>query len=413
MSRTGPAVRYRRLARTALVVAGVLGTVLGTAAPAVAHGADAPAGTDYRTGITGVAPARDGVSVRAIEAGARLELTNRSDRPVEVIGYSGEPYLRVGPDGAFENVHSPATYLNRTIAGGTVLPAEADPQAAPQWRRIAEEPTVRWHDRRALWREAEPPAQVRAAPDRVHRVRDWVIPLRDGTEPAELRGTLDWVPPPDPYPWWVGVTVGLLAVGALGLVPAGTRAGARALAGIGGLLAAGGLAAGVLIIGREVDAGAEGVGGVLVGLLSGQIWPLLTGLGALVAGGYALARRPAADFTLALAGTCLALFAGIGNAAVFTRSVVPVPWPAQSARILTALLLAAGAGAAAAGILRLRTAAAAAAAAAEAGSGRAAEGAADTAEGRAEGAADTAAEAGTVGDAGTVGGEPAAVRAGG
>ncbi|WP_428961643.1 hypothetical protein [Micromonospora fluostatini] len=356
---------WRGLARTVLVLAGVLAGTVAGAVPAGAHGADAPAGTDYRTEVTGVFPARPGVTVRAIEAGARLELTNHGDRPVEVMGYSGEPYLRVGPDGAFENVRSPATYLNRTIAGGGVLPPEADPAAQPQWRLVDRAPTVRWHDRRTLWREAGPPPEVRAAPDREHRVRDWAVPLRDGdgaggpaaTEPVEIRGTLDWVPPPDPYPWWVGVTLGLLAVGGLGLLPAGTRAGARALAGLGGLLAAGGLAAGVVIVGRELDAGAGGVGGVLVGLLSGQVWPLLTGLGALAAGGYALARRPAADFVLALAGTCLALFAGVGNVAAFARSVLPSPWPTQSVRVLTAVVLVAGAGAAAAGIFRLRAAA--------------------------------------------------------
>ncbi|WP_434743087.1 hypothetical protein [Micromonospora sp. SH-82] len=353
----------RRSGRLVLVLAGVLATLVGTAVPAAAHGADAPAGTDYRTEVTGVFPDLPGVRVRPIEAGARLELTNVGDRDVEVIGYFGEPYLRVGPEGAFENLRSPATYLNRTIAGGALLPPEADPAAAPTWRRIDDSPTVQWHDRRALWREEGPPAQVRAAPDREHRVRDWAVPIRHddgmgGSEEGEIRGTLDWVPPPDPYPWWVGATLGLLAVGALGLVPAGTRNGARALAGIGGLLALGGLAAGVTIVGREVDAGATGPTGVLVGLLSGQIWALLTGLGALVAGWYAVRRRPGADFVLALAGTCLALFAGIGSATVLTRSIVPSPWPGEVVRAMTVLVLVAGAGAAAAGILRLRAAAA-------------------------------------------------------
>ena len=72
---------------------------------------------------------------------------------------------------------------------------------------------------------------------------------------------------------------------------------------------------------------------MLVGLLAGQIWSLLTGLGAVAAGGYALARRPAADFAVALAGACLALFAGVANAAVLARAVAPVPWsPAAGAR---------------------------------------------------------------------------------
>ncbi|TWH68705.1 hypothetical protein [Micromonospora olivasterospora] len=202
---------------------------------------------------------------------------------------------------------------------------------------------------------------MRADPTREQRVRDWVVPLRDGAEPVEIRGTLDWVPPPDPYPWSVAATLGFLAVAAAGLLAAGTTAGARALAAVGGLLAAGGVAALTLTVGRELDAGATGPTGVLAGLLSGGVWALLTGLGAVAAGGYALARRPAADFALALAGACLALFVGVTNAAALARSVPPVPWPAGLARLLVVLVLATGAGATAAGLLRLRATARAAA----------------------------------------------------
>ncbi|MEK8107816.1 hypothetical protein NKG94_27450 [Micromonospora sp. M12] len=92
---------------------------------------------------------------------------------------------------------------------------------------------------------------------------------------------------------------------------------------------------------------------MLVGLLSGQIWSLLTGLGAIAAGWYALSRRPAADFVVALAGACLALFAGVANAAVFTRSIAPVPWSPEIARVMVAVALITGAGATLAGILRL------------------------------------------------------------
>ncbi|WP_309227324.1 hypothetical protein, partial [Micromonospora thermarum] len=340
--------------RAGLVLAGTVAATLALAAPAAAHGADAPDGTDYRTEVSAVTPARAGLSVRAVEAGARLELTNTGDRPVEVIGYSGEPYLRVGPDGVYENRRSPATYLNRTLAGDTRIPTEADPAAPPDWRRIDGSTTVRWHDQRALWRESAPP-QVRAAPDREHRVRDWVVPLRAGGEPLEIRGTLDWVPPPDAYTWWVAATLGLLAVGALGLLPAGSVPGGRALAVLGGLLVAGGVAGVTYSVGRELDAGADGIGPLLLGLLGGQVWPLLTGLGAIAAGAYALARRPAADFAVALAGACLALFAGVANAAVFARAVAPVPWSPTTARLLVAAALITGTGALAAGALRLHS----------------------------------------------------------
>ncbi len=341
------------LTRAGLLLAGTVTTLLATAAPAAAHGADAPNGTDYRAEVTAVTPARPELRVRLVEAGARLELTNTGSEPVEVIGYSGEPYLRIGPDGVFENTRSPATYLNRTIAGDTVLPAEVDPAAAPQWRRVDGGTTARWHDQRALWREPGPPARVRVAPDREHRVRDWVVPLRAADGPVEIRGTLDWVPPPDAYTWWVAVTLGALAVGAAGLLPAASAPGRRALAGLGGLLAAGGVAAVVLTVGRVLDAGAEGIGTVLAGLLTGPVWGLLTGLGAVAAGGWALTRRAGVDFVVALAGACLALFAGVTNAAAFTRAVPPVPWSATAARVLVVLVVVAGAGALAAAVLRL------------------------------------------------------------
>lgn len=340
------------LRRVGLVVTAALVALLAPAGPAFAHGADAPDATDYRAEVTGLTPARSELTIRTVEAGARLELINGTGRDVEVLGYSGEPYLRVGPNGVYENTRSPATYLNRTISGDTQLPPEADPAATPVWRRISGGQSVRWHDQRALWLESAPPAQVAADPERRHRVRDWVVPLRDGDATVEVRGTLDWMPPPDAYPWWVAATLGFLAIGAAGLAPAGSRA----LRGVGVLLALGGATAVAFTVGRELDAGAEGLGGVLLGLLSGQTWALLTGLGAIAAGGYALARREAADFALALAGACLALFAGFANLAVLSRSVVPLPWPATSARVMVVLILATGAGAVAAGILRLHAA---------------------------------------------------------
>ncbi|WBB88938.1 hypothetical protein [Verrucosispora sp. WMMC514] len=350
------------LARAGLLFAGTITAILATAAPALAHGADAPNGTDYRVTVT--AAGHPDLRVRVIEAGARLELTNTGATPVEVIGYSGEPYLRIGPDGVYENSRSPATYLNRTLVGDTALPAEADPAAEPRWHRVDGGTTARWHDQRALWREAEPPAQVRAAPDREHRVRDWVVPLRGADGPAEIRGTLDWVPPPDAYTWWVVTVVGVLAVGALGVLPAASGPGRRALAALGGLLIVGGAAAVAVALGRTLDAGAQGPGGVLAGLLTGPVWTLLTGLAAIVVGtraatGVAASSAPRShvDFLVALAGVCLALFAGVTNIAGFSRAVLPTPWPPTVARTLVVLVMVAGAGALAAALLRLHTAA--------------------------------------------------------
>src|SRR5215468_462321 len=162
------------LSRRLVAVLGVaVACLLATAAPASAHAADAPDATNYRTTITGLTPALPGVEVRAIEAGARLELTNTSSRTVEVLGYSNEPYLDVRPDGVYQNTNSPATYLNATLNGGVVPPANADPTAPPVWQKISDTPTARWHDKRARWAQLQPPPAVAADPGDPHRIADW------------------------------------------------------------------------------------------------------------------------------------------------------------------------------------------------------------------------------------------------
>jgi len=364
------------LMRLAGVVAAL---VLLPAAPAWAHGADAPDGTDYRTVVTEVTPAMPGLSVRAVEAGARLELTNRTGTTVEVLGYQNEPYLEVRPDGVYENVRSPAVYLNATLTGSAALPPGTDPTSPPEWRRASTAPVVRWHDHRTHWMESAPPPEVAADPTREHRIRDWVVPLRTGVSTMEARGTLDWVPPPSPGVWWAGTVLAALAVAGLGLagrfrslsaratrpgtapwddgspvVPVGGRAAAVARAASAGLLVVAGAAAIGYAVGRELDAGNDAVGAMVRGLFAGQIWAVLTALAAVAAAGYALRRRAAADFALAMAGACVAIFGGAANAAAFGTGVVPVPWPPTAGRLVLAMVIAAGAGVAAAAVLRMR-----------------------------------------------------------
>jgi hypothetical protein len=333
------------------------------AGPAHAHGADAPSASNYRSEVVAVTPPLAGVRVRVVEAGARLELVNERDRPVQVLGYSGEPYLEIRPDGVYENVHSPATYLNQSLAGDAEVPAVADPTAPPSWRRVSGKPVARWHDHRAAWMAGRPPPAVATDPGRTHRVAEWVVPLRDGTSIVDVSGTLDWLPPPSPWPWWSAILLGAGAVALLGLPrsPRSGRAVARVLA--AGSLAAGGVAL-AYAAGRELDAGAAHAGEVLLGLAGRQPLAVLAGLAA-VAAGVLVLRRPGrgatdpsggGDFGLALAAGCVALFAGVTNAAAFTRSVLPVPWDPTLGRVAIAGVVAAGLGIAGAAALRLRAA---------------------------------------------------------
>jgi hypothetical protein len=189
-------------ARRALRVA-VAGAVLvvATAGPAAAHviGTGAQP-TNYRTAVRGIEPAVPGLEARNL-TGDRLELVNGTGEEVLVLGYRLEPYLRVGPDGAFENRRSPSAYTNRFRTAPTSIPPEYDPQAAPEWRRIGDGPTVSWHDHRAHWTGPDPPA-VTANPRAMQLVvPDWQVPLRQGDRTMVVHGAIAWIPGPSPWPW--------------------------------------------------------------------------------------------------------------------------------------------------------------------------------------------------------------------
>jgi hypothetical protein len=261
-----------------------------------------------------------GLSVTAVEAGARLELTNGTGRTIEVLGYSGEPYLEVRPDGTYENVHSPAAYLNRTLAGDTPVPADADPAAPPQWRRVSGDRTVRWHDRRTHWLGDGLPPPAAADPGREHRIRDWVVPLRQEASTFEVRGTLDYLPPPAAWLWWLGT-----ALVALMAFAAWRWAGVVAGAGL--------IAYGVL---RSLEATPPVVtfAAGLIGLLS-VFWR-------------------GSPFALTLTGIVVAVFGGLIETGVFLAAVVPAAGPYWLARTAVMVAVGAGLGMAAAGGIRLR-----------------------------------------------------------
>ena len=132
----------RAVGRTAVVPRGVAAAVVRSSAsrsrrahrraPASAHTASGPRPTNYLTTLGSISPRIPGVTVRVVELGNKLELTNRTRTDVVVLGYDGEPYLRVGPRGLYENLRSPATYLNRTRAGTTPFPRS---RRAPARRR--------------------------------------------------------------------------------------------------------------------------------------------------------------------------------------------------------------------------------------------------------------------------------------
>jgi hypothetical protein len=331
------------------VAALVAGFLLASAAPAGAHGLGGLKPTNYETVLQGVKPPVPGLDLRITDLGTKVELTNDGRTEVVVLGYDDEPYLRVGPDGVFENRRSPATYLNRSTTITSKPPASADASAPPEWRRVSSGTTARWHDHRAHFMSTEDPPEVARDPGARHVVDNFQIPMRVGNEAVVARGQIVYEPPPSPWPWVVGAV--LIAV--LVFLLARTRSWRTVFMVVLALLT---LAEIVHVIGlwggstastgTKLGESAYSLAGILLGLLGlGWMW-----------------RKGAESGVPLVLVAAIFLFVAGGMADVTTlgNSQVPSTLPAAVARLLVAVTLGLGAGLAVAAALRLRPAAPAA-----------------------------------------------------
>jgi hypothetical protein len=140
---------------------------------------------------------------------------------VTVLGYQGEPYLRVGPAGVLANLNSQATYLNKSRQGNAPIPPDlpTDPNAPPRWEQVSSGHVARWHDHRIHWMGSSLPPDVRRAPGQVHVQAVWQVGLRQGSLPVTVTGELRWVPGPSPWPWVFGALVVAVGCVVLGRLP--------------------------------------------------------------------------------------------------------------------------------------------------------------------------------------------------
>jgi len=310
-----------RLRRVLLALALALTTVGVIAAPAAAHGIGGREPTNARSRVLGVAPAVAGLGVKVIENGERVELRNTSAQEVVVLGYEGEPYLRVGPDGVFENTRSPAVFQNRTLDPPGSVPDRYDADAEPEWRKIDGGDDVRWHDHRAhrMGAGSFPTTQ-------------WTIELLAGSTAVTVRGELAWI---EPGAWWPWLA---LASGLALLVVLAARAAWRLTATC--LLAVLCWAEVLHVIGSWSD-----VASTLPGRLVAQAFSVA----AIAVGAYALFRasrdRPevAAPFVL-IAAVVFVVAGGIGDVSTWFRSQIPSTLPAGTVRAMVALAFGGGIG---------------------------------------------------------------------
>lgn len=257
--------------RAVLAIVIGLGVVVATASPAAA---DPARPTNVGSHVTTITPASAAIAVELLGAGAFLQLQVRSGTTVTVMGYEGEPYLRVDADGTIEeNRNSKATYLNRTLTGTVTIPPTAGPNATPDWHRIAAGGTYAWHDHRVHWMAAGTP------PER----QDWQVPLLVDGAPATVNGWYAAEAAPSSIVWWL---VAFLVAGGAGLAGwYGRRRGWAAVAVAVVVAAAIGLPVAVGVARLPASAIGDWTGAVLLSLaVVGAVVALVTGGGAWLAG---------------------------------------------------------------------------------------------------------------------------------
>ena len=172
--------------------------------------------TNYRSNITSVDPQIAGLSLKILDYNDQLVLTNHSGREVTVLGYSGEPYARILPDGTTQvNQASPAYYLNQNFYGNVTVPPSANAKATPRWVQVDKTGTFQWHDHRIHWMSPITPPQVKNK-SKTTKIFDWTVPIQVGPQRGVVNGNLFWVGQNGGgFPAWA--LISLIVVGVLGI----------------------------------------------------------------------------------------------------------------------------------------------------------------------------------------------------
>jgi hypothetical protein len=182
---------------------------------AAGHGGGGDKG--YRSTVRLVRPAVPGLQLAILDSDDRIKATNESSKAVVIEGYGGEPYIRLSPDGVFENKNSPAVYLNKDRFGRAQVPSTAKANAEPDWVKVADGKAYEWHDHRAHWMSPLAPKPIRDEPDRKHHVFNWEVPGQAEGRPFVIAGSLDYSPPKkEGAPWLFVIVIGVLLALTLG-----------------------------------------------------------------------------------------------------------------------------------------------------------------------------------------------------
>lgn len=191
--RRAPSLRdLRRAALTCVAALGALAALPGFAS---AHGVTTPNASSY---LAKVARTPAGVQARVIDGDLRMWMRVAPWQTLEVLDYSGAPYVRFSRSGVEVNRNSAIYYLN-------LIPVEVPPQGLtaktkPSWKKVSSGHEYGWHDGRlaAL-------AATVLAPGTSY-VGRWSIAVRVDGRLSSISGGV-WHAPDPPIAWFWPVIV--------------------------------------------------------------------------------------------------------------------------------------------------------------------------------------------------------------
>src|ERR1700712_5489494 len=166
----------RPLAAFSAVVLAFAGTAVAVPTAALAHQGN----PNMKSVIRALTPHVPGVSLQVLGGDDRFQLTNRSTQTVLVLGYDGEPYARLTPDGTVSvNHNSPAFYLTTDRYGAVIVPKTARASAAPNWQVLDKTGVFEWHDHRMHYMARGVPGVGKDKAVKT-KISDYDIPIKLG-----------------------------------------------------------------------------------------------------------------------------------------------------------------------------------------------------------------------------------------
>ena len=172
--------------------------------------ADPPVATDYRSSVVAIDPPTPTVHVSIVGGDSFVSLRVDRGTSVDVVGYSGEPYLRFLPTGEVLENRASVTYYTSRSRYGSSVPASVGPSTPPQWERVATDGEYVWHDHRTHWMNPSPPLG-RHPGDVILEAR---VPLVVDGGQVSVEVISTWEPAPSPVAAWLGLAAGAVLAAA-------------------------------------------------------------------------------------------------------------------------------------------------------------------------------------------------------